>query len=125
MGLITNSNEATVNAANSALQAARKLQIEADNVRRQTAGETPTLIVSTTDVLRAVDAQTGVEYFIPISSLVSAPPDLSGYTTTTALNTALTDYVASNDFDNMVKLTQAAYDALGVKVARTLYVIVG
>ena len=34
-------------------------------------------------------------------------------------------FIISTDLRNAVVLTQAAYDALGVKVATTLYVIVG
>jgi hypothetical protein len=43
----------------------------------------------------------------------------------TATQTALDAKPDSADFDNIVKITQSAYDALGTKVATTLYVIVG
>lgn len=112
MALQTNAPEPATSQANQALQAARKAAIEANAQIRESAGETPAPTASNTDLLRAVDAQTGVEYFIPISAIASAPPDLS-------------TYIESSDFDSIVKLTQAAYDALGVKVARTFYVIVG
>jgi len=74
----------------------------------------------------------------------STAVDLSGYVTTTALNSALSsyltatqtlnsidtklaaalvDYVASDDYDNVVKLTQAQYDALQTKDARKVYIV--
>jgi hypothetical protein len=43
----------------------------------------------------------------------------------TSLQTALDTKVASTSIDDIVVLTQAAYDALGTKDAETLYVIVG
>lgn len=43
----------------------------------------------------------------------------------TRLTTLEGTAVNSADFDNAVKITQAAYDALGTKDARTIYIIVG
>lgn len=53
----------------------------------------------------------------------STAVDLSGYVTTTALNTALANYVASETIDSIVELTQSEYDALATKDPGVMYIV--
>jgi hypothetical protein len=69
----------------------------------------PFLAVNGDDLLIAIDAETGAEYPIQISSVQG---DLSGF-------------VSSDDITTIVKLTQVEYDAIGTPDEATLYVIVG
>ena len=55
----------------------------------------------------------------------TAPPDLTDYYTKGQVDSIVDDMVTSTDVTSIVKLTQAAYDALGTKDANTLYIIVG
>lgn len=86
--------------------------------KQVTATPEPFLAVNGEDLLIAIDAETGAEYPIQISSVQG---DLSGFVT----NDDIDDVVRSEDITDIVKLTQVEYDAIGTPDEATLYVIVG
>ena len=95
-----------------------ELDLKADKATTYTESEVNTLLDDKAD---KSNTYTETE----VDNLLTGKADKSTTYTETEVNTLLDTKPSSADYDNIVQLTQTAYNALGTPASTTLYIIVG